>query len=147
MSRRLAWMAHPLSGDIPGNLARAERWMKWLLATFPDVDIVADWILWCRVLDDTNPVDRERGLRFDEEIISRMDDFIIVGCSISGGVDRETDIALESGVRVVNLIELGDEPPMLSESALDLIRTWMDGIGLYNSREGASKTFRWRKIP
>lgn len=146
MSRRIAWMAHPLSGDIAGNLARAERWLKWLLATFPDVDFVADWILYCRVLDDTNPVDRERGLQMDEEMISRCDDYVMVGGRVSSGMERERVMAEESGVRIINLIDLGDEPPTwLNEDALFVLQTWMDGIGLFNARELMSKTFTWAR--
>lgn len=111
MRRRIAWMMHPVSGDVPGNLARAKRWLGWLLRTFPDIDFAADWIPWCEVLDDGVPANRERGLRFDEHMIQRLDDCWMVGGRISNGMMRERVVAMATRKTTVDLTTLGDEPP------------------------------------
>lgn len=115
MSNPIACMAHALGAPdqagIDANLARAERWFKWLLHAFNDVDFSANWILWCRALDDLNPAHRSRGLAFDDVEISRQDEFWMVGGRISSGMARGRDYALAHGKRVVDLTALGEEPP------------------------------------
>ncbi len=116
MSRRhIAWMEHPLGAPTPEgieiNLKRAERWLKWLLFTFPNVDFAADWILWCRALDDLTPEHRKRGLAFDDEMISRSDSAWYVGGRITDGMKRGMSVARSTNIYVVDLTPLGDEPP------------------------------------
>jgi hypothetical protein len=108
---RLAWMGHPLSGDVPGNIARSKRWLQWLLRTFTRVDFAADWILWCEVLDDGDQADRARGLRFDRLMINRLSDYWMVGGAISRGMEVEHEFARLAGCEVVDLTFLGLEPP------------------------------------
>jgi len=115
MSSPIIWMAHPLSAPTPAgvaaNLGSAKQWLAWLYRTFPRIDFAAAWIPCCEAMDDANPVERERGLSFDCEMIRRLDGYWMVGGRISSGMARERDAALEAGKRVFDLTKLGAEPP------------------------------------
>ena len=111
----VAWMLHPLRAYGPytaeDNLARAKRWMKWCLRKLPEVEVCADWILWCELLDDANPEERTRGLRYDQEMTRRCDMIILCGGTTSSGMLSDIKVANEKGKMVVDLLFLGDEPP------------------------------------
>lgn len=109
-SNTIAWMAHPLSGDIPGNIAKAKRWMKWLIRTF-QIDFAADWILWCEILDDNDAEERGRGIAFDKAMISRLDSYWMVGGRISFGMAMELEAAKAHNKTIIDLTGLGSEPP------------------------------------
>jgi len=108
---RTIYLAHPVSGDVPGNLARTRRWIRWIYDHFPDVAVVADWILTCEVLDDSNPIHRARGLGMDKAVIALCDEFWMVGGRVSTGMGIEKEAAERSNLRVVDLTFLGEEPP------------------------------------
>lgn len=115
MSNPIAWMAHPLSAPTPegvvANLARAKRWLAWLYRSFIGVDFAAAWIPCCESMNDADPAERARGLRFDCEMVRRCDEFWMVGGRISSGMQQEAHAATVSGKHIVDLTDLGDEPP------------------------------------
>jgi len=76
---RVIYMAHPVSGDLPGNLAKAKRWVRAIEETCPDVAVVASWITECEVWDDANPEERAARLRRDCAVVSRCDEFWLCG--------------------------------------------------------------------
>lgn len=110
--RQVAWLIHPLKGDIAGNIARAKRWLQFLIRTFPGLDFEAGWILWVEVLNDADPVERERGLKFCEGMIRRLDEVWVAGGAISEGMEREIRVAHLAGKPVTDLTHLGAEPPI-----------------------------------
>lgn len=112
MSRKLAYMCHCYGGKTE-NLIKAKRWLKWCLAAFPEIDFDAPWILWCEVLDETT-ANRERGLKFDEEVIRRFDYVFVVGPEISSGIVREMHMAAKHDRAIIDLGRM-DEPPSVSE--------------------------------
>lgn len=102
-------MAHPVSGDVQGNLARAKRWLAWLLREYPGAVVIAPWIhdIEALPLKDARPADRELGLMRCETIAARCDLVILVGGRISEGMRREAAV----GRDVLDLTTLGEEPP------------------------------------
>jgi hypothetical protein len=117
MRARRAYMAHPYSGDRAANLARALRWLRWLVDHCPRWAIAAPWIAYAQALDDTVPEHRERAMRdclawaSDEELI------ILVGGRVSDGMQQELDTAAAEGATVCDLTFLGEEPPTEEEWA------------------------------
>ncbi len=109
----LIYLAHPVSGDVPGNLARAKRWLKWACLSFPDDEVIAPWITECEIFDDADPEQREQGLQRCERVVERCHVLILVGGRISSGMQREADAARAARyrTRVIDLTHLGDEPP------------------------------------
>lgn len=108
MTRPLLYVAHPVSGDVPGNIARAYRWFRWLRASFPEVTFAMPWVvnLLCGE-DDADPAQRERGLVDCETTARACDGVMLVGGRVSAGMKREA----EAATAAYDLTRLGEEPP------------------------------------
>jgi hypothetical protein len=109
---RVVYMAHPVSGNVEENLARARRWVRWIYDHYPNVVVLAHWIVDCEVLDDANPAHREKGLAHDFAIIRRCDEIWLVGGRVSEGMGLESAYATDDcGLPALDLTYLGPEPP------------------------------------
>ncbi len=109
---KLVYVAHPLAGDIAKNIAKTKRWLRWIYQSFPDVAPIAPWVVDADgVLDDTNPSDRERGIKTDLTVIRRCDEIWLVGGRISFVMQAEMYEAERTGVSIRDLTDLGGEPP------------------------------------
>jgi DNA-directed RNA polymerase subunit RPC12/RpoP len=110
---KVIYMAHPVSGDVPGNIERAKRWVRYLEEQFP-VAVVASWITECEIWDDDNPEHRAAGLARDLAVLSRCEELWLVGLRISTGMAMERDHAIKKGLSVRDLTGEGSvEPPEL----------------------------------
>jgi hypothetical protein len=108
VSRPVWYLAHPLGGDVAGNLARAQRWLVWLRRRFPADTFIAPWI--AAVLsgeDDADPAQREAGLVDADAVIPLLAGVVLCGGRVSSGMGRER----KSARAVVNLTAFGQEPP------------------------------------
>lgn len=103
---KLVYLAHPLSGDIPGNLAEAKRWARWIYDHFDDVAVVAPWILDAEILDDTNPAHRASGLAHGRAVVVRCDEMWCFGPRVSGGMAAEIAAATTAQKRVLDFTGL-----------------------------------------
>jgi len=114
MTTIVYYMAHPVGSDATraDNLARAERWFRWLIET-TDYAIVAPWLLYCRAWDE-RPDRRERGIRDDLAMLVRCDGIVLVGGAISAGMRAELDAATARGLAVLDFTHMGPEPPAAS---------------------------------
>lgn len=100
--KRLVYIAHPVRGDVAGNLAKGRQWVRW--AYEKGVAPAAPWITGCEVLDDANEVHRELGLQCDETTVARCDEIWLCGARISQGMHRELEIAMSHGVYIRRFI-------------------------------------------
>lgn len=115
----LAYLAAPLGPDGPQrveNIARAKRWLRYLIATYPDVAFVAPWILYAEVLSEA-PENRARGMRDGREVQRWCDAIFLCGGRLSPGMAAELEFARAMNHEVYDLLSLGDEPPALAEAA------------------------------
>ena len=110
---RIIYLAHPYGG-VPANLERAQRWYTWIYRTQKGVVPVADWIITCMALDDRSDADRALGMRGNKAIIAICDEVWLTGGRISSGMQEEADFAAECGVKIVNLVAMGYEPPPIN---------------------------------
>ena len=111
MKRRLIYVAHPVSGDVQGNLARAKRWIHWIHSVRGAVPI-APWITDIESgEDDSDPIARAQGLARCEYTVSRCDELWLVGGRISGGMRAELNAAARAGIAIRDFTHLGAEPP------------------------------------
>lgn len=117
MSRVVAYVAHPVGGDVAGNLARAKRWLRWLIRNHRDVSFVVPWLPYCEVLDDADPEQRARGMADGEAVLRRCDVIVLVGGHLSTGMEAELLLAQRVGLRCINHLPLGEEPPSEAEAA------------------------------
>jgi hypothetical protein len=111
---RVIYLAHPVGAPTPegvhANLAKARRWIRWIYDNFPNVAVVADWLITCEVLDDFDPEHRAHGMKMNKAVIPRCDEFWMVGGRISTGMVAEQGIAIEHNRRIFDLTWLGEEP-------------------------------------
>ena len=114
MSRAIWYVAHPVHGDVMGNVARAGAWLRWLVAGEPDVAFIAPWIasIHCGADDDNDPAQRARGILDAATVIARCDGIILCGGRVSDGMKIELEAMAAAGGWVLNLNEMGSEPPV-----------------------------------
>lgn len=112
---RVIYFAHPLGAATPegveANKTRARRWIRWIYDNFPNVAVIADWLITCDVLDDFNPDHRAHGMAMNKAIIPRCNEFWMVGGRISTGMNGEMLVAIEHRLHIFDLTWLGEEPP------------------------------------
>lgn len=105
----VVYLAHPVSGDVPGNLAEARLWVRHLETTNPNVAIVATWITECEIFDDSVPEERAAGFRRNFAILERCDEIWLVGTHVSPGMKREKDFAQSKGIPCTNMTAIPRE--------------------------------------
>lgn len=121
---RLVYMAAPVSGDVPANLARARRWYRWLVELYwPDFRPVADWIVAASMFDDSQPTVRRAELDACMELAKRCDQLWLVGGRISAGMQTEA-LAVVQQMPVYDLTPLGPEPPAGRVGIAEMRRWW-----------------------
>ncbi len=104
------YVAHPLTGDVEGNLARAKRWLRALMEAHPEATFCLPWSVFCELGSDDDEAYRARCLRDDVAIAGRCDGIVLCGGRVSAGMLRELGAVLERNGLVVDLTTLGDEP-------------------------------------
>ncbi len=108
----IAYLAAPVHGDVPANLARALRWLKWLSDQAPETAIIAPWIAALMSgEDDNDQAARARGLAHDVMVVRRCDCIVLCGGRVSQGMAMERDAMIAAGGEVHDLTGMGDEPP------------------------------------
>jgi hypothetical protein len=95
---RVIYLCHPVSGDVPGNLAAAKKIIRELEDADPGIAIVASWITECEIWDDADPEQRAAGLRRDLAVLAKCDEVWLCGPRVSAGMQLEADRAAELGI-------------------------------------------------
>ena len=97
-------MAHPVAGDVDGNIARAATRLIELKRENPGYSVVAPWIFDVQAFDDSIPELREEGLLRCMEAIATCDELWITGdeeaARASEGIRREREHAYALGIPV-----------------------------------------------
>lgn len=106
------YVAHPVGQppDREANLARALRWFSYLVRTYDNRAFSMPWLPYCLTLPETQE-NRARGIRDDLVQLRLCSEIVLVGGHLSPGMRHELELARTSGMRVLNLLELGAEPP------------------------------------
>lgn len=102
--RRIAYVAHPLSGpDREVNRQRAAIWGCWIARTF-NRNVSADWIWLTSVWDES---ERAVGLELDREMVMRADEIWLCGSFISAGMRFELEAYLSApGHTMAGVVDL-----------------------------------------
>ena len=100
---RVVYIAHPISGDIPGNLERIRAIVRQLNLERSDIVPFAPYWLDCHALDDNNPDERQRGIKNDIALLKAgfIHELWLYGDRVSKGMEAEVWIAMEKGIPVV----------------------------------------------
>jgi hypothetical protein len=106
---KVMYLCHPVAGDVSANVARARRWLRFLLGYLPGIVVIAPWIHDIEELPmrDEYPADRDISLARCTITASICDGVILVGGRVTAGMALEAARAKE----VLDLTALGDEPP------------------------------------
>jgi hypothetical protein len=100
---KIVYIAHPISGDVKGNLEKIRLILREINLTEPDVLPFAHYWVDCHALDDTVLAERERGIKNDVELIKRdfIDEIWLYGDRISNGMNAEVMLAFRLHIPVV----------------------------------------------
>jgi len=103
---KIAYIAHPIGGDIESNLADLRRVLRHLNITHTDVVPFCPYYADIVSLDDNEPTERERGIANDIAILKSgiVQELWLTGDRISNGMAHERDLAIELGIPVIDLI-------------------------------------------
>lgn len=98
---KTVYPAHPISGDVEGNLARVRAIVRELHFT-PGIMPVAPYVADCGILDDSILTEREMGMKTVEEYFRRgmIDEVWLYGPKISAGMKNEILLAWDYGLPV-----------------------------------------------
>lgn len=99
---RIAYIAHPISGDIAGNLEKIRQIARHINLTEPETVPFAPYWLDCHALDDNVPEERERGIKNGKRLLAMADELRVYGDRISEGMRHEINLAIELNIPVVN---------------------------------------------
>lgn len=105
---KIAYIAHPISGDISGNLEKIRQIVREINLNEPDVVPFAPYWLDCHALDDNIPEERERGIKNDHELFNRgfIDELRLYGDMVSNGMRAEIELAESLGIPVVDCMNI-----------------------------------------
>lgn len=100
---KVVYIAHPISGDIIGNIQKVLSIVRHVNMRYPDIIPFAHYIVDCQALDDDIPAERERGIKNDTELFKRkfIDELWLYGNRISNGMAAEIKLCGELGIPVV----------------------------------------------
>ena len=103
---KTVWIAHPIAGDVEGNVARVEKLVHHLLRSAPAVVPVVPYLTWLEVLDENRAEDRQLGMSKNKAFFRRgfLDELWICG-DRSVGVSLEIQWAEDAGVPVMDMTE------------------------------------------
>ena len=100
---KIAYIAHPISGDVEGNLAKIRAIVREINLTEPDVVPFVPYYADCVSMDDSNEIERERGIKNDTFILESgiVDELRLYGDRVSNGMQNEILIALRELIPIV----------------------------------------------
>lgn len=104
---KIAYIAHPISGDIDGNIQKILAIVKYINLTEPETVPFAPYIVDCLALDDDVPEQRERGIKNDIALFKAgfITEVRLYGNKISRGMQAEKEHAEQLGIPVLNYLD------------------------------------------
>lgn len=104
---KVAYIAHPIGGDVLNNLEKIKAIGRKINMEEPEVIPFAHYFFDCYALDDNVPEERERGIKNGIALMRKgfIDEIRLYGDRISTGMSHEIDLAIELGIKVVPMTE------------------------------------------
>ena len=98
----VAYICHPISGDIHGNLKKIVAIARMINLEEPQVVPFVPYFIDMHCLNDKDPRERARGIFNDTELIRRkfIDEIRLYGPRISTGMWHEIRLAQELGIKI-----------------------------------------------
>lgn len=103
---RIAYIAHPIGGDVEANLADLRRIVRVVNHRFPDVVPFVPYYADCVSLHDHVQADRDRGIRNHTFLLKSgiVDELWLTGPTLSAGMRAERMMADHLGIPILDKI-------------------------------------------
>lgn len=103
----IAYIAHPVSGDIQENLESIRKIVRHINLTEPDTVPFAHYWLDCHALNDDHPMERRKGIANDKEFFCRgfINSVRLYGFHVSPGMIEEVKLAIKYNIPVVPMTD------------------------------------------
>lgn len=108
------------------DLVCAREWLAAITESV-DVSLVATWISEVEVIGDDDPAQRKAGLARCMAVIHRCDAIVLVGGSISPGMEQEDRFAFNQGIPRLDLTGCGHWPHDNPEQWISLAQAFHEG--------------------
>lgn len=101
---KIAYIAHPVSGDVKGNIEKIIAIVRHINLAEPDTVPLVPYLADLYALDDDNPDERERGISNGIAIIrsGMLSELRLYGSRISNGMEYEIGLAEHHGIPIKN---------------------------------------------
>jgi hypothetical protein len=99
---KIVFIAHPISGDIAGNLNKIVTISREINLSTNDIVPFVPYFIDCYALDDNILCQREKGIMNDKEFFTRklIDELWLFGNCISKGMWEEIKLAREYSIPI-----------------------------------------------
>jgi hypothetical protein len=100
---KIAYIAHPVSGDVSGNIEKILKIVREINLTMPDVVPFVPYMADLLIMDDNIAAERERGIGNDIAILrsGMVNELWVYGHKVSGGMRAEIELAFELNIPVL----------------------------------------------
>lgn len=97
---KVVYIAHPISGDVKGNIDKILRIIREINITEPYIIPIAPYVVDCLALDDDILWEREKGIKNNKELLKLkfVDQLWLFGDRISVGMEAEIILFYELGL-------------------------------------------------
>lgn len=104
---KIAYIAHPVAGDVKGNIAKILAIVRRINLEEPNVVPFAPYITDIQAMHDVIPFERDRGMTNNFHLLSCgfIDEVRLYGDRISKGMQKEIELAKRLGIPVVAMTE------------------------------------------
>lgn len=99
---KIVYIAHPISGDIGGNLQKIVKIGREISISEPNVVPFAPYFFDCYCLNDDTPEERQRGIKNDAAWFKKgvISELRLYGDRISHGMRAEIEICKSEGIPI-----------------------------------------------
>lgn len=99
---KIVYIAHPVGGDVKGNIKKILSIVREINLTEKDVVPFVPYLADIQAMNDDDPSERQRGFRNNKEFfdLEVMHELLVCGERISSGMRQEILWALECGTPV-----------------------------------------------
>jgi len=99
---KISYIAHPIGGDVEGNLAKIRDIVREINLTEPDTVPFVPYYADCVSMDDSVAAERVRGIKNDHQFFYKgvIDEVRLYGDRISAGMKSEIILARDYGIPV-----------------------------------------------
>jgi hypothetical protein len=100
---KVVYIAHPISGDVTGNISKIVEIVRKVNKSEPDVVPFVPYLADCLAMQDHIPEERQRGMSNTQELFRRtfIDEIWLYGDKISVGMWDEIRLGQSLGIRIV----------------------------------------------